>query len=67
MIIEKTARRLGVKFFKEQGYPKLAKMVEDHLCIDGLFGVAVKLIRKKKLNALPGASKVAEDLLFVLP
>ncbi|MBA7665746.1 hypothetical protein ES703_73820 [subsurface metagenome] len=52
MIIEKTARRLGVKFFKEQGYPKLAKMVEDHLCIDGLFGVAVKLIRKKKLKQL---------------
>lgn len=53
MITDKTARRLGAKFLEEQGYPKLAKtLVEDHLCISGLFEVAVKLIRKKKLKQL---------------
>lgn len=53
MIIETTARRMGAKFLEEQGYPKLAKtLVEDHLCIDGLFEVAVKLIRKKTLKQL---------------
>ncbi|GAH85821.1 unnamed protein product, partial [marine sediment metagenome] len=48
MITDKTARRLGVKFLKEQGYPKLAKMVEHHLCLDELFEVAAKSLRKKK-------------------
>lgn len=52
MIIHKTARRLGVKFFKEQGYPKLAKMVEDQVCIDRLFEVAVESLGKKKLKQL---------------
>jgi len=52
MITDKTARRLGVKFFKEQGYPKLAKMVEHLVCLDGLFEVAAESLGKKKLKQL---------------
>jgi len=44
---------MGVKFFKEQGYPKLAKtLVENHLCTDALFEVAAESLGKKKLKQL---------------
>lgn len=52
MITENTARRMGVKFFEERGYPKLAGMVEDHLCIDGIFRTTVKTLRKKEMKQL---------------
>lgn len=52
MITDKTARRLGAKFLEEQGYPKLAKMLEDQVCLDRLFEAAAKSLRKKELKQL---------------
>lgn len=52
MITDETARQRGAKFFKEQGYPKLAKMVEHQVCLDRLFEAAAESLGKKKLKQL---------------
>lgn len=62
MILESTARKMGVRFFKEHKLPKLAKMVDDYLCVDSVFEVAAKSLGKKKLKqlylALPKSLKI---------
>lgn len=52
MFKEDTARKMGIKFFKEQGYPKIATWLVEGYCADSVFGMAVRSLGKSKTLAL---------------
>lgn len=51
MISDSTARKMAVKFFKEQECPELAKESEED-CLDLIFAAAVESLGKSKVLAL---------------
>lgn len=54
MISSKTARKMGVEFFNQQGVEEFADLLErsHYICIDALFGKMITSLGKAKVHAL---------------
>lgn len=63
MISEEMARKMGIKFFREQGCPEIAEeMKKESICVDDVFSDTVESLGKDRTlelyNKLPEQLKI---------